>query len=86
MFVHYGRGIRTCTDEGMSPSIAMYVVSTYWATETSPEGKYDVHCNARQRRRIRMGSNPTSVMNKHMNYISGMAEKTTVATITEGNA
>ena len=34
----------------------------------------DVHRNARRRRRIRTCSNPTSVMNKHMNYITGMAD------------
>ena len=38
------------------------------------EGRDDVHRNARRRRRIRTGSNPTSTMNKHMNFISGMAE------------
>ena len=43
-----------------------------------------VLCNARRRRRIRTGSNPTSVMKKGMNYISSMAVKTSVASITEG--
>ena len=47
-------------------------------------GEYDVNHNARWRRRIRSVSNPTSSMDKHMNYISGMAEKTTAATIIEG--
>ena len=35
VFAHDARGIRTCTDAATSPSIAMYVVSTYYATETS---------------------------------------------------
>ena len=37
VFVHDRCGIQTRTDAGTSPSIAMYVVSTYCATETSPE-------------------------------------------------
>ena len=37
VFVHDKREIRTHTDEATSPSIAMYVVSTYCATENSPE-------------------------------------------------
>ena len=41
-------------------------------------GRDGVHRNARRRRRIRKGLNPTSAMNKNMNYISGMAEKTRV--------
>ena len=32
----------------------------------------------------RTGSNPMSVMKKHMNYISGMFVKARVASITEG--
>ena len=36
VFVHDERGIRTRTDAAISPSIAKYVVSTYCATETSP--------------------------------------------------
>ena len=47
-------------------------------------GKDDVHRNPRRRRRIRMGSNPTSDINKCMSYISGMIVKTGVACITEG--
>ena len=39
--------------------------------------------NARRRRRIRTGSNPTSVMKKRMHYISSMVVKTSVASITE---
>ena len=35
VFVYDACGIRTCTDAATSPSFAMYVVSTYWATETS---------------------------------------------------
>ena len=37
MFVHGRRGIGTLTDAAMSPTMAMYVVSTYCATETSPK-------------------------------------------------
>ena len=48
--------------------------------------KYDVHCNARRRRRIRAVSNSTSVMSKCKNYISGMVVKTGVASITEGKS
>ena len=47
-------------------------------------GRDDVRRNARQRRRIRSGSNHTSSMKKHMSYIFGMAEKMRVVIITEG--
>ena len=50
----------------------------------SAVGKDDVHCNARRRRRIRSGSNPTSVMKKCMNYISGMVVKMGISCITDG--
>ena len=70
MFVHDGRGIRTRTDEASSLPTALPKL---------PQ-KVRRHC------RIRTGSNPTSVMNKDVNYISGIAEKMTVATITKGNA
>ena len=38
-FVNGALGIRTRTRAATSPSIAMYVVSTYCATETSPQIK-----------------------------------------------
>ena len=99
---------RTRTDEATSPNIAMYVLSIYCATETSPKkeaqiaqinttaitvpsvkggsyvfflqfslrctssiavGREDVHCNTRRRRRIRLGSNPTSVIKTHELYL-----------------
>ena len=49
----------------------------------SAVGRDDVHRNGRRRRRIRTGSNPTSAMNKYMDYISGMVVKTSVASMTE---
>ena len=51
----------------------------------SAVGRDAVHRIARRLDRIRAGSNPTSAMNKCMNYISGMVVKTGVASITEGN-
>ena len=46
----------------------------------SAVGKDAVHRNARRRRHICTGSNPTSI-NKSMNYISGIVVKTSVASI-----
>ena len=37
-----GRGIRTCMDTATSPSIAMYVILTYCATEASPKKKAEI--------------------------------------------
>ena len=50
----------------------------------SAVGRGAVLCNARRRRRICTGSNPTSVMKKRMDYISSTVVKTRVASITEG--
>ena len=36
-FIHGGSSMRTRTDAAMSPSIAMYAVSTCCATKTSPK-------------------------------------------------
>ena len=44
-------------------------------SNSSAVDRDDVHRKTRRHRRIRTGSNPTSIMNKHMKYISGMAEK-----------
>ena len=35
LVLYFGRGIRTRTDAATSPNIAIYVVSTYCATETT---------------------------------------------------
>ena len=67
----------------MLSSIAMQVVSTYCAFETSQKKKAqeamlgDVAASE-------TGSNPRSVVNKHMNYISGRVVKRSFTSFTEG--
>ena len=78
----------THTDAAKSPSIVMYIISTYCAAKLPKKGNSnstdkDEHSNARRCHFIRTGSNLTSAFSKRMNYISGMVVKTRVASITE---
>ena len=59
-----------------------YLSFLFWGSFGSTVSRDAVHRNARQRRRICTGLNPTS-MNKCMSYISGMVVRTSGASITE---